>query len=84
MERKKMVPGPNGPVEGTELGFQSAGEHWNEYIVDDGTVIKIKLIVTDITRIDGMYDQVGNPVYAAASTNVMSVSAPDKLKKKDD
>ena len=82
MERKKKVPGPDGQmVEGTELSFQSGGEHWNEYMVDDGSVIRLKTIVTDVVRIDGMFDQQGNPIYLVQSTNVMAVSAPEKLKR---
>lgn len=83
-ERKKKVPNPLSPGEmadGTELTFQSGGEHWNEYLVDDGTVIRIKLVVTDVVRVDDAFDQEGNPVYVVASTNILTVSAPDDLKK---
>jgi hypothetical protein len=33
-------------VEAEVVGFRAAGEHWNEYLLDDGTVFKIKLVVT--------------------------------------
>ncbi len=83
MERKKKLTLPNGQeVDATVLSFQAAGEHWNEYLVDDGTVIRVKLVATEVLRLDGQYDGQDNPVYLLQSTNVMAVSSPDKLKRK--
>ncbi len=81
MERKKIVDFGRGPTEVTEVGFRTAGEHWNEYLLDDGTVIRVKLIATEILRVDGQYDQRGEPVYVVASTNVTAVSAPQDKRK---
>jgi hypothetical protein len=77
-----MVPTPDGPREGTELGFRASAENWNEYLLDDGTVLRLKLIVTSVVRIDGEYDNEGNPAYLAQSTNVLAVSSPDELRRK--
>jgi hypothetical protein len=38
-------------------------------------------VVTEVIRVDDQYDQHGDPVYLAKSTNVMSVSAPDELRR---
>lgn len=65
----------------TEIGYRASGEHWNEYLVDDGTVVRIKLVVTEILRLEGQYDPQGNPLYRMTSTNVMSVSAPENLRR---
>jgi len=78
--RTKKVKLPDGrEIEGEIMPFQSGGEHWNEYLVEDGTVIKIKLVASEVVRLNGEYDQAGNPVYIVQSTNVLSVSAPDEL-----
>ena len=83
MERKKKLKLPNGEdVEATVLSFQAGGENWNEYLVDDGTVIRVKLVATEVLRLDGHYDAQNNPVYLLQSTNVMAVSSPEKLKRK--
>lgn len=76
MERRRSVPGPDGnPIPADEIGFRAVGEHWNEYLLDDGTVLKMKLVVTSVHRLaDGSIDAKGNPVYLCESTNVMSVS----------
>ena len=82
MERKRKANLPGlGQVDVTEVGFRASGEHWNEYLADDGTVIRMKLVVTDIVRIDGKYDDEGNPAYWIKSSNVTNVSAPDELRK---
>ncbi len=76
------MPGPDGTqLEATEIGFRASGEYWNEYLLDDGTVVKIKVVVTDAMRLDGMYDPEGQPLYVVKSNNIMSVSAPEELRK---
>ncbi len=83
MERKRKLKLPTGQeVDATVLSFQPGGEHWNEYLVDDGTVIRVKFVATEVLRLDGQYDAQDNPVYLVQSTNVMAVSSPDKLKRK--
>jgi hypothetical protein len=82
VERKRRVTVPGlGEVEVTEVGFRSGGENWNEYLADDGTVIRMKLVVTEVLRVDGQYDAEGTPVYLVKSTNVTSISAPDELRR---
>ena len=81
VERKRKIMTPQGEMDATEVGYRSSGEYWNEYLADDGSVIRMKLVVTAITRVDGMYDALGNPVYQVASSNIMSVSAPEELRK---
>ena len=78
MERKRKVTlGDGRLVDATEVGFRASGEHWNEYLADDGTVIRIKLVVTEVLRVDGEYDSEGNPGYLIKSSNVTSISAAE-------
>lgn len=82
-ERKKKIPdGNGGEIETTVMPFQAGGEHWNEYLVDDGTVVKIKLVVTEVLRVDDQYDPNGEPIYLIQSQNVVNLSAPESLKRK--
>ena len=79
---KRMIPLPDGrTVEGTIMGFQTGGEHWNEYLVDDGSVIRVKLVATEVLKVQGEYDPNGNPLYVVATTNISVVSSPDQLRK---
>ena len=69
-------------VDATEVEFQTRKEDWNEYQLMDGTVIKMKMVVSGVFRIDGQYDNERNPVYQIKSGNVAAVTSPDTLKKK--
>jgi len=74
---------PNGDqVDAEPVDINQASENWNQYLLEDGTVIKMKSVATRVVRLAGQYDQVGNPVYFINSTNVVSVECPDNLKKK--
>lgn len=80
--RTRKITTPDGRIiEGVIMPFQVGGEHWNEYLVDDGSVIRMKPIVTEVIRLDGEYDAKGDPVYMIQAQNVMNISAPDGLRK---
>jgi hypothetical protein len=80
VERRKKIRVGEQEVEGSEVTFRSSVENWNEYLLDDGTVLKVKMVLTDITRLD-QWDTEGNPLYVLRSTNVVSTSPPEHLKK---
>ena len=69
-------------VDATEIEFQTRKEDWNEYQLMDGSIVRMKLVVSEILRIEGVYDKEGNPVYHIKSTNVAAVKSPDGLKRK--
>jgi hypothetical protein len=80
--RKKKIQLPDGSTADAEvIPFRGDVEHWNEYLLDDGTVVRMKAVVTEISRVDGQYDMEGNPVYVVNSANVTHVSSPEELKK---
>ncbi len=82
MAGTRKIQGPDGQEHEVEsIGFRSSGEHFNEYLLDDGTVLKIKLVVTEILQIKDTYDQQGNPAYMALHSQVMAVNVPDNLKR---
>ncbi len=69
-------------VDATPVDINQANEYFNQYFIEDGTVLKMKLVATKVFRIDDRYDQEGNPIYFVQSTNVLSVNSPSHLKKK--
>lgn len=69
-------------VQATPVDVNQSGEKWNEYLLEDGTVLKMKLVLKKVFKVDGEFDEEGNPVYVMQSTNVTSISAPSDLKKK--
>jgi hypothetical protein len=69
-------------VDADEIGFKSLEESWNDYFLEDGSRVKVKLVTTAIYKIKGAFDQEGNPLYAVKSANIMAVTAPENLRKK--
>lgn len=83
MGRKRKIRLGDRDVDATVVHFRGDVEHWNEYLLDDQTVIRLKPVVREIVRLDGHYDEEGNPVYVINSTNVTHVSAPEELKRRE-
>jgi hypothetical protein len=79
---KRTIRLPNGDeVEADVIGFRTNAEYFSEYLLEDQTVLKLKPVVTEIVRLEGQYDTMGNPVYIVQSTNVVAVDAPDELRR---
>jgi hypothetical protein len=57
-------------------------ENWNEYLLDDGTVVRLKLVATEALRVEGEFTPDGYPQYIVRSSNVMTGSSPESLRKK--
>jgi hypothetical protein len=83
MSRTEKFRLPNGnEVDAEPIDINQSNEYWNQYLLKDGSVIKMKLVATKVVRLVNQYDQVGNPVYFINSTNVVSIECPENLKKK--
>lgn len=66
-----------------EVDWTSEKEYWNEYKLDDGTTMKVKLILKGVRRAKDQHTTEGNPIYIVQSMNVVRVlNVPKKLKKK--
>ena len=68
-------------VEASPIEASQANERWNEYLLEDGTLLKMKLVLKKVLKVDNEYDSEGNPVYVMQSTNITSVTAPKHLRK---
>jgi hypothetical protein len=79
-KRKINVGGQD--VMAEEVPFEAEREGWNTYILEDGTTLKLKTVLAEVFRVDGVYDPTGNPMYVVNANPVMSINAPDSLKKR--
>lgn len=79
---RKIIPTKNGPKEGVVIAVNSSQEHFNVYMLEDGTVLKTKNVVADVVRVDGEYDDEGNPSYYLKSMMIVTAEAPPNLKRK--
>lgn len=79
---KRTIEHKGKKVTGTHVGFTTIREDWNEYTLSDGTTLKVKVVLTDVLRVEGEHDAAGDPVYITKSVNhVVNVSVPDHLRK---
>ena len=63
-------------VEGERMEFKPIDENWNRYRLEDGTVVKLRLIVSEIFRLSGADPLTGIPQFLAKSSNVIAVEPP--------
>lgn len=81
-EKKAKIQVPNvGLVDAVEVEITESSERWTEVKLADGTTIRTKPVILTVYRVDGHYDQEGNPIYQIKANQVMTASAPDHLKK---
>ncbi len=81
MEKLK-VRLPNGKEIGAmDVDFETIKEDWNEYTLEDGTVLKFKTVVSSIIRTEDYDPMTGDPVYHVRSTNILRVKVPLEMKR---
>lgn len=71
----------SGVVDATEVAVTESTERWTDVQLADGAVLRIKPVVIGAVRIDNRYDAEGNPLYQVKVNQIMTVTAPDHLKK---
>jgi len=64
-------------VEAIQMNFESISEGWNEYKLEDGTIIKAKLVVTEIYRLEDKDPVTGKYNYVVKSNTVLAVYTPE-------
>ena len=64
----------------TDIGIQHADEPIGRWFLEDGSFITYKTVATAAKRIEGRYDQYGNPIYHMSYTTIMTTKAPDSVK----
>ena len=80
-ERQQKVRIGDEDVDALEMPYQNIAEHWNEYLLNDGSVLRLKSVVTSILKLVNRYDVEGNPQYLVKSAQIVSVSASDRARK---
>lgn len=82
MPRKTRINIGDRSIEAEDMEFTTGREDWNEYRVEDGFTVRIKLVVSSILK-TGDRDPQGNPVYIVQSTNIVKVLPPETYSRKE-
>ena len=63
----------------TPLEFEVIDEHWNVYLLSDGTKLREKHVLLSIVRTDD-FDALGRPIYQPFFYTLLVVLAPEELR----
>jgi hypothetical protein len=80
--RKTRINIGDRTIEAEDMEFKTGREEWNEYQVEDGFTVRIKLVVSSILK-TGERDPQGNPVYIVQSTNIVKVLPPESYSQRE-
>jgi hypothetical protein len=73
---------PEGPKRVTRVGVESADEKPTTLNLDDGSVLKVRLVTMKVARIEGEWDAEGHPRYLVSNQAIIVVEkSPDSLKR---
>jgi hypothetical protein len=81
MPNRRKINFQGKEVVAESVDFEADKEQWSTYILHDGSQLKVKAVVTEVARLEGVFDQKGDPVYMIQASQVMHVSAPESLRK---
>lgn len=59
----------------------TADEPWTVLKLEDGSTVRVRTIVKDVSRMVDEFDSAGNPMYYLESQQVYFVAAPEALKR---
>jgi len=69
-------------VDGMVVEVVDSIKPWADFILEDGSKIRINVVVSTVCRVEGVYDDQGHPVYVVGSRNVLDVDSADDLRRK--
>jgi len=73
---------PKDLEDGEDLDFTESKEGWNVYKLEDGTTLKVKLVLRSVKRLK-KWNPDGTPLYLIQSANVVRVlNVPKELRAK--
>lgn len=80
--RRMTVTLPDGrQAQAVEVDVETANERWSEYTLADGTVVRAKINLISVMRVEHEYDPQGVPIYQVnAAPTLGFVTVPDHLK----
>jgi hypothetical protein len=80
-EKKRKFPMFGTDVDVTDVPASKAAESFNEYTLEDGSILKVKHVATNFLRIDNQFLPDGRPMYIVLSTPVVNVESSPLEKK---
>ena len=83
-ETKKKINVFGHPIDVSDVPIVKAEERFNLYVLEDGTVLRVKSVATSMLRVDGQYLPDGNPIYIVVTTPAVSVESSPLKKEQEE
>ena len=81
-KRTKITRPDGSQGDGSEVQIIESTERWSEFTLEDGTILRFKMIIAAFIRSDDEHDAEGNPIYGIkGAPQVHFVNVPDNLRK---
>lgn len=61
-------------IQASEVGIKKSTESWNEYELEDGNTIRLKLVVVRVLKSTEKDVVTGEPIYLTNTQNLMAIS----------
>jgi len=74
-EIKKRITLLGLPIDVSDVPIVKADEHFNQYVLEDGSVLRVKSVATSMMRVDGQYLPDGSPIYIVVTSPAVSVES---------
>jgi len=62
-------------VEAEEVNFEPIREDWNIYKLEDGRILKVKLVLVKVYKTSEKDPITGEPIYIVTSTNIVTTTS---------
>jgi len=81
--RQKLAVPPSGQLRDSILvKILEREEPPSVYVLEDGTRLTARTLITEVWRVEGEYDVEGNPMYVTKAGGVITVTSPVELRRK--
>ena len=77
MPRRTKIPYQNRVIQGVSMEFDAERENWNEYRLEDGSLVRVRTVVSDIVKTDEP-TETGEPLIIVRSTTLIAYSEPEE------
>ena len=61
-----------------ELTFEPLRDQWQEFRLEDGTLMRVKLVLAKVVRLRDLKAPSGQPLYSIESQNVVTVTTREE------
>ena len=73
MEQKRKMAILGKEMDVADVPIKKATEFFNEYELEDGSVLKVKCVATSVLRVEGQFTPDGRPIYIVLTSPATSV-----------